>query len=207
MDGENLRPLIFLFSKKSSIELTSPAMLERNASPAMNGRTAARKLRKGAGRRSIGTRIHTVLFSFLLVDCLHSALRINLHSAMLTATGVLLGFVLIILTVVGLVRQQNSTLPAGLRRTTWFAAGHLGICYLFGTLYNMTVAISNPAIMGNAWNRISGTSNLAAMDSPPLMTFIVYSFVASLIIGVIGLRALDRYRSTTMAPPPLPPPT
>jgi hypothetical protein len=98
-------------------------------------------------------------------------------------------------------------LPAGLRRTTWFAAGHLGICYLFGTIYNMTVAISNPEIMGNPWNRISGTSNLAAMDSPAMMTFILYSLVTSLVIAAIGLRALHRYRSTTMTPPPLPPPT
>jgi hypothetical protein len=189
-----------------STQITS-AMLEQNPSPATSSSKPARKLRTGTGRRSIGTQIHTALFSLLLADCLHSALRINLQSAMLTTAGVLLGFALIILTVVGLVRQQNSALPAGLRRTTWFAAGHLGICSLFGSIYNMTIAISNPTIMGNAWNRMSATSNLAAMDSPAMMTFIVYSLVTSLLIGAIGLRALERYRRTTMTPPPLPPPT
>jgi hypothetical protein len=183
----------------------TPSMLERIPSPAP-GRTSARNLRKGGDRRISGARIHAALFFLLLTDCIHTALRINLHGAMLTAVGALLGFVLIVLTAMGLIRQQNAALPADVRRTTWFAAGHLVICHLFGSIYNMVFSISNPATRGNAWIRISTISDLQAMDSPALMTFLVYALVASLLIGAIGLRALERHRRTTVAPPPLPPP-
>ncbi|NQU40668.1 MAG: hypothetical protein HQ523_11995 [Lentisphaerae bacterium] len=174
--------------------------------PLAGSRTRTAERGRKPQLRAIKTTTHAAVFVLLLGDCIHSAIRITQSGIALLAIGMLTGTALTVLTVLALVRQQNSTLPLSVRRTTWFAAGHLGICQAIGMVYAIICAISHPETSGDSWNRMKAMAAIQALESPGLMAILIYAIIASLVIGATGLRLLERHRIAASAPPPLQPP-
>ncbi|MBI5802197.1 MAG: hypothetical protein HZA92_15920 [Verrucomicrobia bacterium] len=152
---------------------------------------------------------HTVLFPLLLVDGLLNGAAIFLNSMPLALVqlAVLFG---IILTLVGaLIRQQDTDLPAGLRRLAHVIIGYVCVLLGVGFVINSVHAMQNPS-MQNDLGAMKHFASLDPFEHPWLLVSFAVLCVCSSVLGITGSVLLARYnrarQPVVLIPPaPLPP--
>jgi hypothetical protein len=96
--------------------------------------------------------------------------------------------------------QHHSDLAASVKRVVWITGGVFLVSMGIAIIYMIAFFVSNPGFLDADREPTPGELGL------PWILFVIVSGVASLILGIVGLRELNRSRSMPPGPPPLPSP-
>ena len=187
------------------IEAAQAGLLERAAEAGEAAAPGAQAQPPGSVRVApahYGGRAHAVVFVVLLAGGLVSGLSVVPGPTAAAAPYLLLAvyLVLLVATLFALVRQRETDLPPGLRRTTWLTAGYLGAVYFLNIL---TVAIESAERSASAYYNYSVSMSMPRLEVGWLWGA---SVLVPWALGVVGLVLLRRFRSRAAqaAGPPTP---
>jgi len=141
---------------------------------------------------------HLVLFWILLADVPLTALSVVYDSTWMDVVSVLLLLVTVACIIISLVKQHNTTLPAALKRLPWMVLGWTALMVVTALAYGMVLVINDP----DAVDR-----NLSPLENPAVLVMTVIGTTVSAALGIVGLRLLRKFRASSLAPAPEPPPT
>ena len=156
-------------------------------------------------KRTCNGRIHQFLFYLLLLDTIHTAARISLPSIAIGFAGIILFILLSTALVMALAKQRGSDLSQGIKTVTWFVLVYMFWCMIMGTLLSLYVTFQNPEISNNSWRLFIETSSFEVLDSPPLLSIMLFSILCALALALTGSKLLQDFRKKLLTPPPLPP--
>lgn len=135
---------------------------------------------------------HALLFALLLVDGLLNGAAIFLNSMPLSLVQLAVLFGVVMTLVGALIRQQDTDLPAGLRRLVRVIIGYVCVLLATGFVINFVHAIQNPSMQ----NELAAMKHFASLDPfehPWLLGVFTVLCACSSALGLIGVVLLSRY--------------
>ncbi|MFM2081520.1 MAG: hypothetical protein RL380_211 [Verrucomicrobiota bacterium] len=150
------------------------------------------------------SRSHHFLFCALLVAALMSALHIFFPGMTIVLLSALMTATVDGLTVVALIRQRGTDLPAAVGRVTWAVAAWAGLEMLIG--YALFIIVSaNRHSDGTEWGYFKAVAELVPLDTPWCLALLSASTCVCALLGAFGLLLMGRTRRPlTVVPPPAP---
>ncbi len=142
---------------------------------------------------------HLLAFTLLVVLGLWVALDYNVTSVAVTLLSIPIGLAMTIATVIALVRQHGSDLPAALRGFTFAAAGFCGLMFvlsyvqLFVMLGLDSMALDSMA-MQNQWQMLLRFSRAEPSENAFVMWVYIIEITLALLVGLPGLLLALRWR-------------
>lgn len=162
--------------------------------------------RRNASKKEAGPlkhcsgRFHRVLFWLLISDAVTTVVYLTIQHSLLTMiAGMMLAGQLICLAG-ALFTQHHSDLAASVKKVVWITGGVFLVSMGIAVIYMFAFYVSNPGFIDADREPTPGELGL------PWIVIVIVSGVASLVLGIVGLRELNRWRSMPPGPPPLPNP-
>jgi hypothetical protein len=146
---------------------------------------------EGLGRSS-GT-AHAVLFTFLTLDAVLSAVDINMNHIALTLAGLVVNLGVTASAVSALIQQTQTNIGRFLRWHVLASLGYVCVLFLLGAAYSFRLSLENRQRIGTQWDTLVAISNTSAWQSPWLMSIGLFCIVTCLAIAVPGWFALARF--------------
>ncbi|UCE52625.1 MAG: hypothetical protein JSV31_25770 [Desulfobacterales bacterium] len=148
---------------------------------------------KSARKHEMG-RAHMIMFALLVLNGLIITLGLLLSHIALTLLSSIVSMLTGICVIIALVRQHESDMIRSIRTMTWTTLSY--VCFLFvaGYIISMAMALRNPQLIANQWELLKMISEISPWENPLLLGFNIFSLCSALIIGVLGLFLLKKYR-------------
>ena len=109
--------------------------------------------------------------------------------------------------IVALIRQADTDLDAGLKRTTWWAMRYVMASYVLNTaMFYVFLGLSGssaPRTTPDMWELMRSMWMTSPLDSPAVVVTEAFSLVGSGVFGVLGWVQLRAFRRRRWEPPPL----
>ena len=137
--------------------------------------------------------VHLTLFWLLLADLPCTLANVLYKSGWTVALSALVLLATIITTILALVKQRNSDLPARLKTIPWIVLTCLAIFFMISTGYGTFLAIRDQ----------TPKVELSPLEDPVAMALSVVSTTISVVLGILGLFGLKKFRTTIPPPPPI----
>lgn len=186
-----LRPEFFGTELPSGI--AEPGSGRSSAPPAGFSRPSQLPLQPGSLLPHSSGFAHAVLFSLLVLDAVLSAIDITVNHLILTLAEMLLSVGLLIAVVAALIQQSRTDIGRFLRWQALASLGYVCVSFLLSSAYSAVLPAEKPKRMENEWDMIVAVSRTSAQESTWLMSMILFSIVASLVIAVPGWISLAKF--------------
>ncbi len=134
---------------------------------------------------------HLILFWLLLADVPLTAVSTVYESTWMDVAGVLFMLVSLGYAIASLIKQRNTTLPAGLKLLPWLVLGWAALMLAAAMVYGVVLAINNPEAL---------ESSNSAVENPAILTMTIISTAGTATMGIVGLVRLRRFRAASPAP-------
>ena len=146
---------------------------------------------------------HEILFTLLVADVVHSAVRFYAGGVFLLMLGLAVGIALMAALIAALVKQHGTDLSQGVKVVTWLTLAYVGVCYVFGMLHSTIYGLSHPETAGNAFEYGMAMANQPAQESAAQMIMLGFSIFGSGCLAMAGFLLLHRFRQERQRPPTL----
>jgi len=150
---------------------------------------------------------HAVLFTVLLLDACHSGVLFAWQSVLMYVLGLGILIALLASIIVALIRQADTDLDAGLKRTTWWAMRYVMVSYVLNTaMFYVFLGLSGrsvPSTTPDMWELMRSMWMTSPLDSPAVLVTEAFSLVGSGVFGALGWAQLRAFRRRRREPPPL----
>lgn len=153
--------------------------------------------------RHYQSKVHFIFFCILLADLPFTTLETFYHPPWISVIGTLMLCLIIGFAIAALVKQQNTDLSPGLKRIPWLALTCVAVFFVLALIRGIYIGINNSGSVG------PGSSSY---DDPFSLTMTIISTSFTVLMGVLGLILLRRFRAAHQSfiiPPPVteqPPP-
>jgi len=155
---------------------------------------------KNALKQEMG-RAHLIMFALLVLNGIIITLGLFFSHIALTLLSSIVTMMTGICVIIALVKQHESDMIRSIRAMTWTTLSY--VCFLFvaGYIISMAMAFRNPQLIANQWELLKMISETSPWGNPLLLGFNIFSLGSALIIGVLGLFLLKKYRKTNQKYP------
>jgi hypothetical protein len=163
---------------------------ERRPSP-----SAKAVLHEADGRASdYDGRYHALLFFLLLLGAVIYATDMFYETLLVTLLAGASSASITVATVAALARQRGSAVTEELKGITWSAMAFVFVTYLLGYSLLISAAIQNPGSMGQQCVSLKTLSTISPFDNLFFMFSYIFCIVSFLVIGLLGLASMRRFR-------------
>lgn len=139
-------------------------------------------------------RYHALLFFLLLLGAVIYAADMFYESLLATLLAGASSAGITVATVAALARQRGSAVTEELKGITWTAMAFVFVTYLLGYSLLTFAAIQNPGRMGQQWESLKTLSTISPFDNLFFMVSYIFCIASSLVIGLLGLASMRRFR-------------
>jgi hypothetical protein len=143
---------------------------------------------------------HTVLFCLLLADSVFTAFDMVSESLAPTLIASLVTLGVAFFCVVGLVRQQGSSLARTVKTLTWMTLVYVGLGIVAGYAILFAVSVRDPGLIHSEWEFLRVAAEISPFDSPFIMGAFLVGIFLPLVLGLTGLVALRRSQHGLVMP-------
>ena len=148
---------------------------------------------KSALKHEMG-RVHLIMFALMLLDGLIISLGLFFSHVALTLLGSIVTMMTAISVIIALVKQHDSDMIRSIRAMTWTTLSYVCFIFVAGYIISMAMAFRSPQLITNQWELIKMISATSPWENSLLLGFNILSLGSALIIGVLGLFLLHKYR-------------
>jgi hypothetical protein len=142
---------------------------------------------------------HAFVFYSLFVNGAVNALDIFVDHILATLLCTFTGLTCVVLLIIALIRQHGTNIPQGVRVVLWSVLGYSIIEWIVSFILRIYVSIHLADNAQTEFSIMQQISKLSPWELPWLMGSYVFSILASLFLGALGLILLKRFQSQTRA--------
>lgn len=146
-----------------------------------------------------GGNAHWVLFGLMVLQGLQTIIGIFYRSTAFYLWTSSMQFPIVIALILAIIRQRKSTLPNSIKKTVWVTLASyivVGIVsYFYAFFY--TLANANSSRL-NPWDTVRAMIELSPLASLPLLIIVIVEGSMYILLGLIGLILVLRYRRQTL---------
>ncbi len=140
---------------------------------------------------------HKTMYLLMIFLGIYSLILINIRNVPMIAGETFLTLAFWVLAIIGLVKQQNSDLPKGIRNIGWAVLFYMCFEFITSTISYMVIIfknINNPHFTGDYLTMMRNWADMSPLENPYLMVNYMISIAVLFGLGVYGLILIREFQ-------------
>ena len=141
---------------------------------------------------------HTLLFILLFLYGIENIVDMFYNHIFFSIIGTIFSLSICAAAIIALVRQHNSRLPGGIKKTTWLSIGYIFIDFSLSYILMFVVAFTTMMEgqhVNTQWDMIKMASEISPFENPLFLAIYIFSASGALVLGVLGLYFILKMRT------------